>query len=601
MAANKKKQNAGKKVGVDHALLAETSAALQARLDSCELEQLRCLSSAVLPINLEIVSLEEQISEATSLLESVEKQSPLPETPSLLKEPKSAVALLARQIAAALGGEKEQADRNALLPRDQYAAYLQAMIGQLGKKRQALLEDLQLQESGLEEFSGLNLPTAQGLLVEYTRQRDNLQAQMRELVFLRDQVGMPDFELSSLGGVFDDGVTRDLVNRASQVALLLRDENNRSPREQQRLAEALETQKNFLSGYLLQTVELKKLHVRMMTDKIASLQKGALSLLETEKGLLKDKLQELNVKMSVLPDKWRRESLLSLKKELGAMMLEGIFQLTESKYLDQNIFQAASRPLDRALAPVKAKLPRLFLFSLGATLLAGMVAFLMIFSKTVVQGLPVSDQTLKKIGLPVSGRFSPHCHVSLAQFHGEDLETLRHLAKFIASHKKEGGGASVLCLGGKYPDFSTPLAELLGMQGLRSVVVHSVFDRAVRPDDVPGLWQYLHQPTSEIPRRCFLTHDFIPSGGTSRHGLEAMLTPRFDELLSRLKQKYDVVLLYSSADAAAAEGTSLLRLADAAIVTAQMETKEHLAPYQEWMQIKGAGTTTFVYAVESPT
>ena len=209
-------------------------------------------------------------------------------------------------------------------------------------------------EAGLvlqDEFSGLSLSTAQGLLVEYTRQRDNLQAQMRELVFLREQLGSADFEMSSLGGVFDDAVTRDIVNKASAIALQLKDENNRSTREQERLLETLQTQKNFLSQYLFQTIELKRLRVKLLADKIASLQQATLSLLENEKDLLKHKLGELNAKMGDLPEKWRRESLLMLQKELGAMMLEGVSQLVETKSLGQHTFQISSKPLDKSVPP----------------------------------------------------------------------------------------------------------------------------------------------------------------------------------------------------------------------------------------------------------
>ncbi len=591
----KKPRPAEKKESEEHIVLANQRKVAQGRLDSCELEKLRCEASTILPIKEEILHVDAQIKEATLLLEGVETRGELPNVSSLLKEPKSAVALLAKQIALAIGPLKE----GSTLPRGEYIAFLQALIGQLQQKRQILEDDIELQAVATGEFSGLNLSTAQGLLVDYTRQRDSLQAQTRELVFLRDQLSRPDFEVSSLGGVFEDGVTRDLVNRASEVALQLKDENNRSLREQERLLETLQTQKNFLSEYLVQTVELKKLRATLLGDKISSLQRGALSLLESEKDLLGNKLQELNTKMSVLPEKWRRESLLLLQKEIGAMMLEGIFQLTESKYLDQHIFQCASKPLDRALAPIRPKLPRLFLLSIGAVALAGLVAFCAIFSKAVVEGLPVTEQSLKRGGLPVSGKLSPSCTANLAHLPGEDLETLRYLAKFVGTHKKEGEGACIVCIGGKYPDFSTPLAELLGMQGLRSIVVQGVFDKVVHPEDVPGLWQYVHGKAPELPLRRYLTHDLIPSGGASRHGLEIVLGTKFQELLSRLKQKYDIVLLYSSADASKAEGLSLLGLADAAIVTTQQETKDQLFGYKEWMEMKGQNSGMFVYASES--
>ncbi len=456
-------------------------------------------------------------------------------------------------------------------------------------------------EAGLvlqDEFSGLSLSTAQGLLVEYTRQRDNLQAQMRELVFLREQLGTADFEMSSLGGVFDDAVTRDIVNKASAIALQLKDENNRSTREQERLLETLQTQKNFLSQYLFQTVELKRLRVKLLADKIASLQQATLSLLENEKDLLKHKLGELNAKMGDLPEKWRRESLLMLQKELGAMMLEGVSQLVETKSLGQHTFQISSKPLDKSIPPISPHPKKTFLLAFLSAILSGICYYFVIFCKALFRGLPVSDETLKLCGFPVSGKVSPYCNTNLCQLREGDLETLRCTAEFLTTHLKASESLVALCIGGKYPDFSSPLAELLAMRGLKVLVVQCVFDKIVHPDQVPGLWQYLQGLTQEPSVQRHSTYDILQSGGTSRHGSEILSAPRFQTLLSELKKRYDLVLVYSSAEPAKMEGFSLLKMADAAIIAVQQESKENLEVYCDWATQKGSSCATFVYAEE---
>src|SRR5581483_6099288 len=147
------------------------------------------------PSGEELLEVETELREARDLLASVKEEKTIPETPSLLKEPRSAIAMLVKQIE-----QKEVTQGNRLL----FAAYLQEIIGQLEQKQKTLKENLELQRQGCDEFLGLNLATAQGLLVEYTRQRDSYQAQMKELIFLREQLNKPGFEVSSLGGVSDD-------------------------------------------------------------------------------------------------------------------------------------------------------------------------------------------------------------------------------------------------------------------------------------------------------------------------------------------------------------------------------------------------------------
>jgi hypothetical protein len=454
-----------------------------------------------------------------------------------------------------------------------------------------------------DEFSGLSLDTAQSLLVEYTRQRDNLQAQMRELVFLREQLGRPDFEMSSLGGVFDDAVTRDIVNKASAIVLQLKDENNRSAREQERLMEALQTHKNFLSHHLFQTVELKRLRVKLLGDKISSLQQATFSLLHTEKDLLQSKLEELNLKMAGLPEKWRRESLLMLKKELGAVMLEGISNLVEMKSLGQHTFQISSRPLDSAVPALQPQPPRVFLKALISALLAAMGCYFVIFSRALFAGLPVTDETLQLCGFPVSGKVSPYCKAPLSQIHGQDLETLRRVVESLkavpySTSSGSGEGVVAVCVGGNYPDFTPPLAELLSMRGLKVIVLQAVFDKVVRADEMPGLWQYLQGQTQDIPVRRSVCYDFVPSGGTCRYGSEILCSPKFQALLSTLKTSYDITLIHSSAEPSQMEGFSLLKIADSAVIVVQRESKDQLQAYCKWNEEKGSSCITFVYAEE---
>lgn len=552
------------------------------------LDQKRNLEILAQPLQHEIEDLQEQLREAKHLLQCVETQESIPAFPSLLKEPKSAIALLVKKIA-------ESPSLNDNVRVGSTIDGVRKFIDHLGQKRNILEENFKLQTQESNDFSGLNLATAQELLVAYTRERDHLQAELRELLFLRDQLSNTDFEVSSLGGIFNDSITTDLIHQASLLALQLKDDHNRSDREQARLLETLQTQKEFLSQYLFQTVELKKLRTKLLSDKITSLCRTTVSLLQSEKELLNDKLQEFNLKMSDLPEQWRRESLLTLKKEMGAMMLQSVSQLAETKNLGQHIFQANSKPLDVAIPPTKASSPKLFILSLFSSAMAAFCFYAFLFCKRMLKGFPVTEENLKVSGFPISGALSGNCNVDLSQLSSQDLETLRCIAAFLVSHQKKAEALVASCIGGKYPNYTNSLAELLSMRGLKVLVVHCVFDQVVHADAMPGLWQYLNHPTMELPIKRNLMFDHLPSGGTTRHATELIGSEKFLSFLAKVKQKYDIVLIFSSADATATEGHAFLPIADAAIVTVQQERKDQLLVYVDWAEKKGTTCVSFVY------
>jgi hypothetical protein len=587
-------KNSGQRKTNEDVSLCEERKQIENRMASYDLEGKRNEEIVLRPLQTEIEGVNEQLCEAKLLLEYVGKQEKIPAFPSLLKEPRSAIALLVKQIAGSqAAGVNETKENLATI-----IACVHEFIDQLSQKRKILEENLNLQEQVSHDFSGLNLTTAQELLIGYTRERDNLQAQIRELVFLRDQLSDADFEVSSLGGVLNDSVTADLIHKASALALQLKDESNRSVREQERLVEALQTQKDFLSQYLLQTVELKKLRIKLLSDKILSLCRTTVSLLQSEKKLLKDKLSELNIKMSDLPEQWRRESLLTLKKELGAVMLHGVSQLAETKNLGQHIFQTSSKPLDVAIPPIKVSAPKIFIFSLFSSLMAAICFYVVIFCKKMLKGFPVTEENLKISGFPICGSLSRYCNVNLSELRSKDLETLRRIAEFLVSYPKKSEALVASCIGGKYPNYTLSLAEILSMRGLKVLVINCAFDQVVHPNDMPGLWQYLNHPTIDLPLKRNLMFDYLPSGGTTRHTTELIGSAKFSHFLSYIKQRYDVVLLLSSADPSTAEGHAFLPFSDSIIVAVQQEQKEELVVYVDWAEKKGMKCATFVYIDE---
>lgn len=560
------------------------------RLESYDLEQKRLSTFAPEPLLSEIKDVSMQIDEIKLLLQSVEKE----------EDQIDVKALSSKWISQCIASQpKEIVDASpSPLSKTQLVSYLRSAMLQFERKFEVLNEDLRLHSQEFNDFTGLSLDTAQKLMADYTQRRDNLQAEMKELIYLRDRLAKPDFELSSLGAVINDPVTNELIHKASAIAIQLKDNNNRTIREQERLLESLKTQKSFLSQYIFQTVDLKRLRTELLESKIGSLQERTIDLLQSEKQLLGQKLKDINNKMSDLPEKWRRESLLKLKKEMGALMLQAVAQLAETKSLAQSTFQVTSKPLDPAIPPVNPKSAKILFLSILAAILGGALCYFLLLCKALLKGLPATQDNLKLSGFPVAGSLSRYCNTNLSQMKEADLETLRHTAELLCSHLRKQEALTAVCIGGKYPDYSKGLAELLAMRGLKVLVVQYVFNQVVHPDQMPGLWQYLQGQTEALPVRHHSNYDFLPSGGTTRHSAELMCSPRFLSMLSQVKQKYDVILLFNSADAAKAEGLACLKIADIAIVTAGQEKKEELSAYCDWASKKATPCTTFVCSEE---
>ena len=595
------------KIKTDHEVLltaedAERCSALQHEISDLALAEKRVLAGAiVLPGQQELQELAKQNEEISKLLTSVEEGRELPSDISYLKDPKSLVYLWAHQVReakrvaeVAADAEKTEREQDYAQKKRLVVSDLSQLLVSLEQKRSALEENAQIKEEVSNEFAGLTLDMAQRLYLEYNQQLDTLQAGMRQLLFLRDQVQDPAFELSSLVTVLSDPVTQELVGKASDLSLSLQDGNNRSAKEQERLRESLATQKQFISHHLQQTVELSKLRAKLLQEKLASLQKSTIGLMQQEKKFLEEKLQEISLKMADVPEKWRVENQLLLKKEMCMSLLQGLAELTESKNVGHNLFQADSRPLDRSIPPLFPHPPRIILFSLLAAFLAAIAVYLAHLFRDMAKGMPASLEMFQVLKINSCGELTPETHYSFEKLSDKNLETLRRIVSFLVSQSTSGGGIACALIAGKNGDFSRTLAELLSMQGKRVLAVQCVFDANISPEHVPGLWQYLSGEVASCPIQKQINYDYLPMGGATRHGVEMLRNPKFLVFLNAMKGRYDYVLLFSNALPVFSEAHAFLNIADAIVVAASNEKQEDILFYSAWAEKKNKDCVTFI-------
>lgn len=458
-----------------------------------------------------------------------------------------------------------------------------------------LLRQKNLQESSdyidkiESDFSGMTLEAARGLFQQYCRQLDDLHAQLKQVVFFRDHLHEPHFEISTLSNVLNDSVTQQLVQKSSELEGQLCDLINRSDREHERLKETLAIQKRFLESHLSQTLDLGKIRIQLIKEKIASLYQVMKDLLQKEKAVLEDKIADLKTKMQEVPELWHMDKRLKFKADLTKGMMEGLTQIAESKNLTRHLYQVESKPLDSAVPSFSPRPPLLLFKGLGGALGLASLFYFFALIQAFLKGLPASLTTLRLMGAHTSGAISQNPLVPFDQLSDQDLETLRKMAAFLLKGKK----SVVALLSERGSDFCFNLAHLLALGQKKILIIDCNFDRIIAPEDQPGLWQYLHQTIAQVPVRHEQYYHFLPAGGSTRHGIELLSSARFTELLTESRVQYDFVFLLRQTSLSSHDAMHLLQLSDLAILTTDEESQDVLKPYLQWPRQKENLCATF--------
>lgn len=463
---------------------------------------------------------------------------------------------------ASLYAKADPKTEAADIPAAYKTAVDQSIHGDLEAKR--MIARTPAQEAPILDCDALTLQSAKALYLQYTEKKDRSESALRDRIFLRERISDPDFELSSLSTFLTDPVSLNLTQQASSIALKIKDGENRTAREQERLKEELETQRKFLHQHLTNMIELEKLQLKLLSHKIDGLQMQTLELLDAEKHLLQEKIAEFKSKMSALPEKWHREILLSLKKDLSARIIQSMTQLVETKSLNQKLYHASSKHLDRAYPPLKAIQPHLLPSALFAAFLACFVYYLCALARLLLRGFPVSHVTLRHLGHTCLGVLSPRSDRTIGELDASDLSTIRATSHFIAALPTH---SCIALLTGSNPDFSAHLAEMLSFSGKKILRLHYPMDNGEQANDVLPIHHREH-------------YDEILAGERGIHAADRLTHPDFLQRLSTLKPQYDYILLVSNAAIASSEGYLFQRIADALILSVSNESAEDLTPYK---------------------
>lgn len=482
-----------------------------------------------------------------------------------------------------------------------FSCYLESLNHYLSVNQKNIEQRLANQQGpDNSEYLGLNLNTINELYMNYSKELCGLESTVNEHRFVIDQIDKPDFEISSLSAILTDSVSTDMINKASALILALKDQENRSVKEQDRLTAELAIQKKFLKTHLQQSESLIKLRQDVLRNKIREIQRANFSLVQEEQAIMESQLKdylaaaienltqeqalltqnfaEIRSELSTLPQKRTREQLIEHQMTINKTLVEEISKLVESKNVSNNLEQFQSAPLDVAYPPLHPKSPRLLLLTILGAIVGAFLGLTWVLAVSVIEGIEMSVERLQAAGLHVSGKISRQWRGGLDgdPLLDADLDTLRRVITFaISSFRVEGKGKALLLIEGKGVDYALPLSELMVRKGVRVVLVKVRLSEPKASEGV-GVMQYLEGKASikDIIHQGVV--DVIDEGGVSRYANELLSSQRFSELITALKKDYEWVIIDSNASPDSAEAECLLNMFETAAVSIQGQKDEDL-------------------------
>ena len=362
-----------------------------------------------------------------------------------------------------------------------------------------------------------------------------------------------------------------MISKASTITLALKDFDNRSNREQDRLKTELDIQKGFLKTHLEQSVQLLELRQKFLKDKLFSLQSITLSLVQEQISLLEDQIQryignainnlnqekkliqnnmkELRQEMASFPQKWAAEKLVEQQLNVNKTMVEEITKLVESKNISNNLEKIQSSPVDMPITPLNPKPPHLILLTILGAFVGAFMSSAWVLTRSISRGVEASPENLRTAGLHVSGTLSNAANRTFTNgtLLDTDLETLRRLLAYITPSKNN----LLLLLKNKGPDYSITLAQLLTKMQLKTIIIDLSFDSFENDN---GMLQYLEGDTSEPTPHLHHGIEKISSGGICRYDSELIASKKCQDFLKQLSNKYDWVIVISKGSPKDSEG-----------------------------------------------
>jgi uncharacterized protein involved in exopolysaccharide biosynthesis len=430
-----------------------------------------------------------------------------------------------------------------------------------------LKERITHQQNPPDEWQGMNLQTAQEVYGGFCKSLGEIESSRRQFEYVLEQMENPAFEISSLSAVLEDPVSQRLIEKASQLELLLKEEGNRSNKEQERLKNELAGHRGFLQTHMHQSLELMKIREKLLHEKTYHLQQTTLELtqqqisilekyledfietrlanLEQEKQFIHQQQEKLNQEMGKIPAKWVSEKMIEAQVKTNQQLMAELTRLVENKNISTNLEAVRSTPVDLATPAVHPRQPRILLLAFLGGILGCFFSCFYLFGKAIIYGFPMSEDNLRLAKQHVSG-------------------SLRSLLAYFEAGLPSPSCRDLLLVLGRGSNYAPSLAELLAKMEYRVLILPLSFDLDSQP---------------RINKKG--SYDCIEAGRASQYTSELVATQRFQKFYNELKSHYDWVIAYTTALPSSAEAEAISMHFERIACTLDQEKMQELLPWME--------------------
>ncbi|NGX44125.1 MAG: hypothetical protein K1060chlam3_00288 [Candidatus Anoxychlamydiales bacterium] len=442
----------------------------------------------------------------------------------------------------------------------------------------------------------MDLCDAKAQIKEISKKKDDTFLEISQIEHISKNVDKDSFQ-SSIANFLPEHLTKNI----NEIAKKLDDSKNYTIKEIESLKEEYNLEKKIIKSYLLDSLNLKNMNLKILDQKLTLSKKIQLKLLNQEisflstkargyifekvqkikdgKELLENKLIDLKKDMQNIVQKLAIEKKINLKSEMTKNMVESLSKLIESKNLDNNLKKNYSKVIDLAPIPDKNITIHLFRNSIILAILAFFITFIVSIYIRAIKGFPISFEVIKSLNFDFFGKISFKCNgIDVDQLKRKDLESLRQIISSIDVKKQK----IIAALCSKGPNYVHYLAALLALSKKKILVIETKSEI----EEKNGLFPYLEQDIKKLPIQKLQAYDYIASGNQKYFAFELLKSLDFIQMIDNIKDKYDLILIYSNAKLNSAEAKIYLDFSDKIILSVKEETLDDLKPFLSWAKEK---------------
>lgn len=478
----------------------------------------------------------------------------------------------------------------------QFEGYLKQLKHLFQMQTRAIEERLQHRLKAPQDYQGITLTAAKDIYFALSRDRQENESEVKQLNFVIKQLDNPEFEITSLTSVLKDPVSHEKIMKASNLSHTLKDSENRTTRELDRIKDELRIQKEFLKLHLSEIVKLLDLRGDLLDEKSLLLQAAMLEMtgrevtvlekqlynytttrlynLQIEKKMIEDQHFDLKSQLALIPDKWLQEQLLDQHLQSNQKMVESITSLVESKNISNNLELVQSAPLDWAVAPIHPKPPRILFLSILGAIMGVFFSSLYFVSKGILKDMPVTLENLVANGYKIAGKLQYKRKNKSVTATPENKDSLRRALSLIPQEIK-----SVICLSGVHrPPFDQIVTDLAFKKGQQVLFIdfHSSSPHGVNLSDY-----FDGRNIDEVIQEGVIY---------AKESEELVGHTKFKTLLSEASEWFDFVVGSSLVDLRSSETELLVENFGSALIGFKDETLSELSKL--FTKIDSTNTTT---------